>query len=214
MTADGPNQAGLVLGIDPGSRRMGWALVDVQGSVIERVDGGVLRLAGRLSVPERLGAIHGHVLALLDARPVDSLAIESAFVYENARTALVLGQARGVPIGLAAVRGIDVHEYQPSVVKKQVVGSGRASKHQVRHMVQLLLELDEPPPEDEADALAVAITHVRMRAMEVSSAVRGVHPGLVAPAPPLKPAQAHYASLLRHSGGGGRRRGPIRRSKR
>ena len=185
MTVKRHMNAGLILGIDPGSRRMGWALLAADGVALVRIDGGVLKMASRQALPLRLGAIHDHVRALLDQHAIEAMALEAAFVYETARTALVLGQARGVPIGLAGVNGIDVHEYQPSKVKKHVVGSGRASKHQVRQMVQMLLELDEPPPEDEADALAVAITHARVRHLSSLADPTGARPRVDLDQPPL-----------------------------
>lgn len=151
----------LVLGIDPGSRKMGWGLVAGSAERPRRVDGGTLRPDVRAALPDRLGWLLTQLQALYAAHPVTALAVESAFVRDNARTALVLGQARGLPIALAAARGLPVHEYAPAQVKRRIVGQGRADKHQMREMVKVLLNLPSPPPEDEADALAVALAHLR-----------------------------------------------------
>lgn len=150
-----------VLAVDPGSRKFGWAVVAARGDRAERLAGGVVRMAGDL--PTRLAEILTALQGLYDAHRVDALAIESAFVHDNPRTALVLGQARGLPIALAAARGLAVHEFAPATVKRSVVGSGRADKAQVQRMVQMQLGLPELPAEDEADALAVALTYLRQR---------------------------------------------------
>ena len=153
-----------VLAIDPGSRKLGWAVVLRRGQALERLASGTLRLDVKASVPERLGAILLQLTVLFDTYKPDALAIEAAFVHENPHTALVLGQARGLPIALAASRGLPVAEYPPATVKRMVVGSGRAAKNQVQERVKLPLQLTELPQEDEADALAVAITYHRQPA--------------------------------------------------
>lgn len=152
---------GVVLGIDPGSRKMGWALVAGTAERPRRIDGGTLRPDARAALPDRLGWLLQQLQSLFAAHPITALAVESAFVRDNPRTALVLGQARGLPIALAAARGLPVHEYAPAQVKRRIVGQGRADKHQMREMVRMLLSLAAAPPEDEADALAVALAHLR-----------------------------------------------------
>ena len=143
-----------ILAIDPGSRKLGWAVVRSRDQVLQRIASGVIRPQGELVV--RLGQILTQVGKLLDDHVVAALAIESAFVHDNPRTALVLGQARGIPIALAAARGLPVHEYAPAHVKRALVGSGRADKHQMQQMVKAVLGLAELPGEDEADAFGVA----------------------------------------------------------
>jgi len=150
-----------ILGIDPGSLKMGWAALTCQGPVLRRIDSGTLRLNARAPLAERLAALLQATTRILDAHPFDVLAIEAAFVRDNPHTALVLGQARGIPIALAAARGLPVFEYPPATVKRTLVGSGRAEKSQMQRMIQTLLALPCLPAEDEADALAVAITHAR-----------------------------------------------------
>jgi crossover junction endodeoxyribonuclease RuvC len=160
-----------VLAIDPGSRKLGWAVVLRDGQRLQRLASGTLRLDAKASVPERLGVILLELMKLFDAHKPDALAIEAAFVHENAHTALVLGQARGLPIAIAASRGLPVAEYPPATVKRMIVGSGRAEKHQMQEMVKLTLQLAELPQEDEADALAVAITYHRQPAPVAAAGV-------------------------------------------
>ncbi len=150
-----------VLAIDPGSRKLGWAVVLRRGQTLERLASGTLRLDVKASLPERLGVILTELTKLFELHQPDALAIEAAFVHENPHTALVLGQARGLPIALAAARGLPVAEFPPATVKRMVVGSGRAEKSQMQEMVKLQLALATLPQEDEADALAVAITYHR-----------------------------------------------------
>lgn len=166
---------GAVLGIDPGSRQMGWAVVipNASGS-LRRVDSGCIRLGARDPLPQRLGVLFGELQQLFDRHTCTALAIESAFMHENAHTALVLGQARGLPVALAASRGLEVHEYAPALVKRRITGSGKAEKGQMREMVRVILGLDSLPGEDEADALAVAVAH--LRAVEWAGRVPAVAP--------------------------------------
>ncbi len=161
-TPSQPDLIEAVLGIDPGSRRMGWGIVARDGNAMLRVASGVLAPNPRDALPLRLGHMLRALTEVFDSHQVAAIAVESAFVHTNPRTALVLGHARGIAIGLAASRGIDVHEYTPTKVKRQVVGSGRATKEQVRKMIALQLKLDALPQEDEADALAVALSHLRL----------------------------------------------------
>lgn len=165
-----------VLAIDPGSRKMGWAVVQRTGQKLTRLASGTLRPPLADSVPERLGYLLTQLQILLDVHAPQAMAVEAAFVHENAHTALVLGQARGLPIALAAARGLPVAEFPPATVKRTVVGSGRAEKNQVQQMVKLVLELDELPQEDEADALAVAITFHRQPRMDVVAGEAGPTP--------------------------------------
>jgi crossover junction endodeoxyribonuclease RuvC len=159
-----------VLAIDPGSRKLGWAVVVRRGQALERLASGTLRLDQKAALPERLGAILLEMQRLFDVFRPEALAIESAFVHENPHTALVLGQARGLPIAVAATRQVPVTEFPPASVKRMIVGSGRAEKHQVQAMVQIQLQLASVPQEDEADALAVAIAYHRQPAAQTGAA--------------------------------------------
>lgn len=149
----------LILGIDPGSRRTGWGLLRRQGNHHEHVASGTIRLDEEAALPERLLALDRAVDALLTRHRADAAALEQIFSAKNARSALVLGHARGVILAAIARRGIPLFEYTPTQVKQAVAGTGRADKQQIARMVAVLLNHRAPLQEDQADALAVAITH-------------------------------------------------------
>lgn len=150
----------IIIGIDPGSRITGYGLVEKRGSGIIYIGSGVIRVRASDPMPERLVSIkRGLDEVLREFRPV-SMGIEEVFVAKNPKSALKLGQARGVIILAAAEAGIEVFEYAPREVKGSVTGTGSAHKSQVGAMVVRLLRPDhEPATEDETDALAVAFCH-------------------------------------------------------
>ena len=166
-----------IFGIDPGSLRTGYGCVETDGSRYRLVTCGVVSAPRGASFPDRLLAIHEGLEALLKAASPECVVIENLFHAKNARSALVLGHARGVAV-LAAVRaGLPMFEYTPAEVKMAVVGYGRAEKHQVQNMVKLLLGLETPPsPHDAADALAVAICHVHSGTGIVAESARANRP--------------------------------------
>jgi crossover junction endodeoxyribonuclease RuvC len=147
-----------ILGIDPGSRITGYGLIDSDGVRSLHIEHGALRLEGE-TLPLRLGQIYARVSALIEAHHPAVMAIEQVFVSKNAASALKLGQARGAAICAAIQHGLDVAEYTPTRVKQSVVGSGRADKGQIQHMVKMILNLSESLQADAADALAVALSH-------------------------------------------------------
>ena len=147
-----------ILGVDPGTRATGYGVVDLEGSRLRRVAGGVIR-PGAGSLGQRLAGIQARLAALIEEFGPDSTAVEGVFSARNARSALTLGHARGVALAALAASGLETGEYSPSQVKLAVTGHGAAGKPQVQQMVQRLLGLRDPPPADEADALAVAICH-------------------------------------------------------
>jgi crossover junction endodeoxyribonuclease RuvC len=158
----------LVIGIDPGTAITGYGLVEDNddGSLTVR-DFGVILTPSKLSMPERLLELYRKLHAILLLHRPDSGAVEKLFFQRNVRTALSVGQARGVTLLALAEVGINIVEYTPLEVKQAVVGYGGADKNQVQQMVRALLGLHEvPQPDDAADALAVAICHLhsdRMR---------------------------------------------------
>lgn len=163
-----------VLGIDPGSRITGYGVVDGSGQQYRYVTSGVIRTADA-PFPERLRIIFQDLSTLIDEFRPDVMAVEDVHVRHNVSSALKLGQARGAAICAGANQGLVVHEYTPAVVKQAVVGSGNAGKAQVQSMVQLLLELPSIPPEDAADALAMALCHLnqaRLSSQLASAAAR------------------------------------------
>ena len=149
-----------IFGIDPGSDRTGYGCVETEGSRHRIVTSGAIRTPAGASFPEKILSIHTGLVSLLSECRPDCVAIENVFFAANARSALKLGHARGVAMLTAVQAGLPVFEYTPAEVKRAIVGYGRAEKHQVQHMVALILGLTEPPtPFDASDALAIAICH-------------------------------------------------------
>ncbi|NLW51231.1 MAG: crossover junction endodeoxyribonuclease RuvC [Candidatus Brocadiaceae bacterium] len=148
-----------ILGIDPGTRVCGYAVIEVNGPDARAVDYGVVR-AGGDSLARRLQAVHDGLRTIIDRFGPGVAALEGAFFGKNALSALKIGEGRGVALLAAAEGGLEVIEYAPAEVKKAVTGNGRAQKGQVQQMVRVLLNLPEiPQPEDAADALAIALCH-------------------------------------------------------
>lgn len=158
-----------ILGIDPGSRYTGYGVVDVVGRGERYVGcGRINSIEG--SMAERLNRIFTRLNEVIEEYQPDEAALEETFVNRvNAASALVLGQARGVAFCALGVKGLTVAEYSASQVKQAVTGSGRADKVQMQQMVRLLLKLDAAPASDAADALAVALTHARVRSTRLAT---------------------------------------------
>ena len=149
-----------VLGIDPGSLKSGYGLVDEQQGQLTVVDYGVIRTVPDTPLAQRLLLISARLQELIARHAPDEVAVEDVFVAKNAQSSLKLGQARGAILLTVAQAGLPVAEYTPLEVKQSVVGYGRADKEQVQQMVKVLLRLKEiPTPDDAADALAFAICH-------------------------------------------------------
>ncbi len=146
-----------ILGIDPGSNATGYGVVDYSRGKLVHITHGVLRPGKDASVANRLAFLHRELLRIVGECEPDGCAVERIFVAANARSALVLGQARGVALAALGTTALPVHELSAREVKKAVVGTGTASKAQIQSMVQRLLELAKAPPSDAADALAIAI---------------------------------------------------------
>jgi len=152
---------GRVIGIDPGTRRVGWAVVEKRGNILTLVEAGAISPDAQLPYPERLAAIHTELAKLVERLRPEAAAVESVFVGRNMKSALKTGEGRGVALAALGACGLAVSEYPAREVKRAVTGNGAASKPQVARMVALQLGLDHPPkPEDAADACAVAITHL------------------------------------------------------
>mgnify|MGYP001129162152 CR=1 FL=1 len=152
----------LVLGIDPGIAITGYGLIQTDNrNNYQPVDFGVIRTEAGLPESKRLLVLYNSLNELLTHYQVESSAVEKLFFQKNVKTAISVGQARGVTLLALAHKGIPVDEYTPNEVKQTVCGYGSASKGQVQRMVQTLLQLESiPKPDDAADALAVAICHI------------------------------------------------------
>jgi crossover junction endodeoxyribonuclease RuvC len=150
-----------VLGVDPGSRRTGFGVIECRGSDYVHVAHGCLNVGGAL-MTERLRLIFDGLQALIEEHRPAEVAVERVFVNRNVESALKLGQARGAAL-CAVPRGLPVFEYAPRAIKLALVGSGAAEKSQVRHMITTLLRLRERIGPDASDALAVAVCHAHSR---------------------------------------------------
>lgn len=148
-----------ILGIDPGSRATGYGVVDKEGGRLHFVTCGVIRTPTQCAMAERLKIIHQGLCEVIEKERPEVAAVEDVFVAVNPRTALKLGQARGVAVLAAVLHSLAVYDYTPLMVKQAVVGYGQADKAQVQQMVRVLLKLASSPSQDAADALAVAICH-------------------------------------------------------
>ena len=158
---------GLVLGIDPGTIRTGYALVEETDRGLRVAEYGAIRVPRGLSTGEKLELIFSELSSVIQRSAPTAVAVEEVFFAHNVRSTLLLGQARGVAILAAAQAGLPVYEYAPLRVKQAVVGYGRAPKRQLQEALKLLLELPQvPEPADAADALAVAICHIASRRLE------------------------------------------------
>ncbi len=151
----------LVLGIDPGTAITGYGVVKGEGDALTLVTHGAITTPSDWPLPERLQRIYQELTLLIEDRRPATVAVEELFFSKNVRTALSVGQARGVALLAAANAGLPIHEYTPLQVKQAIAGYGRATKDQVQQMVRMLLGLDSvPQPDDAADAIAVAICHI------------------------------------------------------
>ena len=163
-----------VLGLDPGLRHTGWGIVSTDGNILRHVASGVISADPRRPVAERLTTIYDRVRAVVIEQRPDDVAVEETFVNRNPDTTLRLGLARGAVLVAAASTGLRVSEYATRLVKKSVVGTGRADKNQVIAMVGVLLPGSNVRDEDAADALAVAICHSHHSATSGALARRAV----------------------------------------
>jgi crossover junction endodeoxyribonuclease RuvC len=165
----------VVLGIDPGTRRTGYAVVESVGETVIVRDSGALSTSPRLPFHEKLKTIYQGLAAIVAEYRPDEIAVEDVFVKKNVRVALKMGHVRGVALLVAAIHEVTVGEYSPGEIKQAIVGTGSASKEQVKFMVTALLRLRETPSEDEADALAVALCHVHRRRLSEDSPIDILH---------------------------------------
>jgi crossover junction endodeoxyribonuclease RuvC len=147
----------IAFGIDPGSVRTGWGIVESEGSRLRCIDFGVIAMRDKDALSDRLRQIFEELSELLGRAAPDEIFLEAIFHHQNAKSALVLGHARGVALLAASRAQRPVLELSPAEVKKAVAGSGRADKHQVQEMIRIQLGLRDRAPVDASDALAIAI---------------------------------------------------------
>lgn len=149
----------IILGIDPGTRITGYGVVEKGERGFSRKTSGEIRMKRGTLLSQSLRMIYDQLARIMEECRPDAVALEDIFYGKNVKSLVKLGQVRGVAILAAAHTGIPLYEYTPLEVKKAVVGYGRAEKMQVQHMVRAILALEELPPPDASDALAIAVCH-------------------------------------------------------
>lgn len=150
----------IIMGIDPGFARVGWAVISEKNSVIAPLDFGCIETEKTEKTEVRLAQIYDSILKHIKKHQPGALAIEDLFFATNAKTVIGVGQSRGVILLAAAKQKIPVVSYSPLSIKRTVTGDGKADKKQVEHMIMLTLKLKQTPkPDDTIDALAIAMTH-------------------------------------------------------
>lgn len=153
-----------ILGIDPGTVRLGYGAVDEAGSEVSMVECGALACKAGLPIEERLTILYRKLTEVIARCRPDEVAVEEPFVSENMKAALSIGRAQAIAILAASIREIPVFRYSPAQVKLRVSSYGGSGKEQVQEMVRLQLRLDKAPePDDAADALAIALCHIQER---------------------------------------------------
>ena len=149
-----------ILGIDPGLVQTGFGVISVNGSNFSLVDYGIIKPDTKVDLSHRLLTIHQDISSIIDDYFPNIIVIEDIFYGKNIKSALKLGQARGVAMVAAAARNLPIHEYSARKVKQAITGNGNATKEQLQFMVKAILNLDSlPSPIDASDALAIAICH-------------------------------------------------------
>lgn len=165
----------LILGIDPGLRATGYALLDGSSAGVELVEHGLIRTDDTAPLEDRLRKVHGDLHGLLERRRPAQVAVEDLFAAQRyPRTAILMGHVRGVVCLAAAELEIDVTALPPAAVKQAIAGFGAASKTQVQAAVRRLFRLTEPPDSHVADAVAICLTALSRRGFPLRSAARGV----------------------------------------
>jgi crossover junction endodeoxyribonuclease RuvC len=165
----------IILGIDPGTLFMGYALMTVNGSTPKLLMMDVLKLSAKKDAYERLQKIHHTVCELIQTYQPTTFAIEAPFFGKNVQSMLKLGRAQGVAIAAAMQAGLTVTEYSPKKVKQSITGNGNADKEQVWKMLQRILHLDDSPQSfDATDALAVALCHHYQSTSVLANVAKGL----------------------------------------
>ncbi len=152
-----------IIGIDPGLRRTGWGVIEVEGNRLIYVACGSVATTDKSALAMRLVELHDGLARVIEEFGPEEAAVEATFVNKDATATLKLGQARGIAMLIPARAGIAVAEYAPNLVKKTIIGAGHGQKEQIRAMLRVLLPKADPPSHDAADALAIAVCHAHHR---------------------------------------------------
>ena len=156
-----------IIGIDPGLRRTGWGVIDIEGSRLIHVACGSAHSSEQAELGVRLMMLHVALTKVVEEFKPDEAAVEATFVNKDAVATLKLGHARGIALVVPASAGVPIAEYAPNLIKKTIIGVGHGDKAQIRMMLRVLLPQAAPRSHDAADALAIAITHAHHRASAV-----------------------------------------------
>lgn len=149
-----------ILGIDPGYAILGYGIIEMRGNRFKVIDYGTVTTEAGMEMPDRLKVLYNSLMELIGRFEPEVASVEELFFNTNAKTAILVGQARGVALLACSNSGLEIAEYTPLQIKQALVGNGRAEKKQVQFMVKTILNLKEAPkPDDTADALAAAICH-------------------------------------------------------
>jgi len=152
-----------ILGIDTSLRSTGVGVVEASGDKLSVVEYGTLKIPAKKHVSECLRLLYNNITEIIERTTPNAVAIEGVFFSKNAKTALILGEARGTVISVCACHNLPIYEYAPRKVKQAIAGFGNAEKQQIQKMVMSLLTLEKEPQEDAGDALAIAICHLHNR---------------------------------------------------
>ncbi len=163
----------LVLGVDPGSRVTGYGLVEKVGGSLTCTHAGTIRPPATIPFYGRIYKIFQAMVEIMSTHRPEEMAVEDIFFAKNVKSSLKIGHARGAVLIAAMQCGIKIFDYTPLEIKNAVVGYGRATKEQVRSMVQVILHLKESPELDASDALATAICHLNWSRYEKQAVTRG-----------------------------------------
>jgi crossover junction endodeoxyribonuclease RuvC len=154
----------IILGVDPGTATTGYGLIRKEGQKYSLIHYGCILTPAKTPLHDRLDTIYEELSDIIDEHTPDHMAVEELFFAANAKTAIAVGQARGVILLAGKKKGISIFEYTPLEVKMALTGYGRADKNQIQQMVKTLLSLPEiPKPDDAADAIAIAICHAQTK---------------------------------------------------
>ncbi len=157
-----------IIGIDPGYAILGWGVLDLKGNKFTVVDYGAITTNSKVAMPDRLKTLYSELTNIIEKYKPEEASIEELFFNSNAKTAIMVGQARGVAILACVNQNLNISEYTPLQIKQALSGYGRADKKQIQQMVKTILNLKEvPKPDDTADAVAAAICHGHSRGSRV-----------------------------------------------
>lgn len=155
-----------VIGIDPGTRVCGYGVIESRNGEINHITSGIIKPASALAIPERLKSIYDSILRVIEEHSPDIMSIEDVFFSKNVKSAIKLGEARGVALLAASSAGISIYEYPPTKVKLALTGRGRANKTEVQKMLFRILGVSDFETEDASDAVAIALCHINLSRIE------------------------------------------------